>query len=152
MFTQDQHSGAKINESPPPPYTESGNRVNASSSAPMMQNVNQPMESSTNGDVVEGNKLEDDLTEDRMTYPLHECVYRGDVKQLSALIRAGHDLSKVDPHGNSALHLAVMLGKHECVHLLCAHGAPVKIKNKQGWSPIAEAIRYIHEAMVLNHL
>ena len=80
--------------------------------------------------------------QDPLGYPLHECVFRGDVKELSGLIRAGHDLSKVDPHGNSALHLAVMLGRRECVHLLCAHGAPVKIKNKQGWSPIAEAIRY----------
>jgi len=47
-----------------------------------------------------------------------------------------------DVHGNTALHLAVMLGRKECVHLLCAHGAPVKTKNNQGWSPLAEAIRY----------
>jgi hypothetical protein len=46
-----------------------------------------------------------------------------------------------DPHGNTALHLAVMLGRKECVHLLSAHGAPVKAKNNQGWSPLAEAIR-----------
>ncbi len=30
----------------------------------------------------------------------------------------------------------------ECVHLLLAHGAPVKVKNAQGWSPLAEAISY----------
>lgn len=30
----------------------------------------------------------------------------------------------------------------ECVHLLLAHGAPVKVKNLQGWSPLAEAISY----------
>lgn len=30
----------------------------------------------------------------------------------------------------------------ECVHLLLAHGAPVKVKNSQGWSPLAEAISY----------
>ncbi|CAG2057665.1 unnamed protein product, partial [Timema podura] len=43
---------------------------------------------------------------------------------------------------NTALHLAVMLGRKECVHLLLAHGAPVKIKNLAGWSPLAEAISY----------
>jgi len=75
-------------------------------------------------------------------YPVHKCVFEGDIRKLSALIRAGHDLGKVDPHGNTALHIAVMLGKTECVHLLCAHGAPVKVKNRQGWSPIAEAISY----------
>jgi ankyrin repeat protein len=76
-------------------------------------------------------------------FPLHECVFRGDVRDLSALIRKGEtDLSLRDPHGNTALHLAAMLGRRECVHLLCAHGAPVKIKNKMGWSPLAEAVRY----------
>jgi hypothetical protein len=44
-------------------------------------------------------------------------------------------------HGNTALHLAVMLGRMECVQLLLAHGAPVKLKNRAGWSPLAEAIR-----------
>jgi hypothetical protein len=29
----------------------------------------------------------------------------------------------------------------ECVQLLLVHGAPVKVKNKAGWSPLAEAIR-----------
>ena len=79
-------------------------------------------------------------------FPIHECVFRGDVKEclkeLSALIRQNQtDLGLRDPHGNTALHLAAMLGRRECVHLLCAHGAPVKVKNKQGWSPLAEAIR-----------
>ena len=30
----------------------------------------------------------------------------------------------------------------ECIQLLLAHGAPVKCKNIQGWSPLAEAISY----------
>lgn len=30
----------------------------------------------------------------------------------------------------------------ECALLLLAHNAPVKIKNSQGWSPLAEAISY----------
>lgn len=30
----------------------------------------------------------------------------------------------------------------ECIHLLLAHGAPVKVKNSGGWSPLAEAISY----------
>ncbi|XP_049804732.1 ankyrin repeat domain-containing protein 13C [Schistocerca nitens] len=75
------------------------------------------------------------------SYPLHECVFRGDVRKLSALLRT-HDLAKKDKHGNTPLHLAVMLGRKECVHLLLAHGAPVKVKNIAGWSPLAEAISY----------
>lgn len=30
----------------------------------------------------------------------------------------------------------------ECSHLLLNHGAQVKVKNVQGWSPLAEAISY----------
>lgn len=29
-----------------------------------------------------------------------------------------------------------------CTHLLLSHGAPVKVKNLNGWSPLAEAISY----------
>ena len=32
--------------------------------------------------------------------------------------------------------------RRECVQLLLAHGAPVKIKNSEGWSPLAESISY----------
>ncbi|NXH18404.1 A13CB protein, partial [Bucco capensis] len=50
--------------------------------------------------------------------------------------------------GNTPLHLAVMLGHKECAHLLLAHNAPVKVKNAQGWSPLAEAISYGDRQMI----
>lgn len=31
-------------------------------------------------------------------YPLHECIFNGDLKRLSALLRL-HDISKKDKHG-----------------------------------------------------
>ena len=168
MYYDDQgahFSKEKNEETPPPPYGETNSSANGSSDrAPLIsQSPEAPSDNlapgrDNNGPVGVA-KFEPRLGQDIEVpqasggqklqkqfdhgYPLHECVFRGDVKQLSGLIRAGHDLSKVDQHGNSALHLAVMLGRRECVHLLCAHGAPVKIKNKQGWSPIAEAIRYL---------
>ena len=36
----------------------------------------------------------------------------------------------------------ICLFSSECVHLLLAHNAPVKIKNSIGWTPLAEAISY----------
>ncbi|KAJ9587842.1 hypothetical protein L9F63_018714, partial [Diploptera punctata] len=81
------------------------------------------------------------MAEDAHYYPLHDCVFSGDVRRLSSLLRV-NDVTKKDKHGNTALHLAVMLGRKECVHLLLAHGAPVKVKNLAGWSPLAEAISY----------
>ncbi len=66
------------------------------------------------------------------------CLVRSSAKQHCVLSQV---LGERDHHGNTPLHLAIMLGKRELVYLLLAHGAPVKIKNKLGWSPLAEAIR-----------
>uniref|UniRef100_A0AAY4A461 Ankyrin repeat domain-containing protein n=1 Tax=Denticeps clupeoides TaxID=299321 RepID=A0AAY4A461_9TELE len=80
-------------------------------------------------------------------FPVHECVFEGDVRRLSSLIRT-HSITQKDVHGNTPLHLAVMLGHKECAHLLLAHSAPVKVKNAQGWSPLAEAISYGDRQMI----
>ncbi|KAM4022233.1 LOW QUALITY PROTEIN: ankyrin repeat domain-containing protein 13C [Anomaloglossus baeobatrachus] len=80
-------------------------------------------------------------------HPVHECVYKGDIRRLSSLIRS-HSIGQKDSHGNTPLHLAVMLGNKECAHLLLAHNAPVKVKNAQGWSPLAEAISYGDRQMI----
>ncbi|XP_055021101.1 ankyrin repeat domain-containing protein 13C-A [Boleophthalmus pectinirostris] len=80
-------------------------------------------------------------------YPVHECVFKGDVRRLSSLIRT-QNIAQKDVHGNTPLHLAVMMGHKECAHLLLAHNAPVKVKNAQGWSPLAEAISYGDRQMI----
>ncbi|KAF0300336.1 Ankyrin repeat domain-containing protein 13C [Amphibalanus amphitrite] len=77
----------------------------------------------------------------RTEYPLHECVYKGKIKKIPNLLRQ-HDIDGKDKHGNTPLHLAVMLGHKEIVHLLLARNATVKIRNGHGWSPLAEAISY----------
>ncbi|XP_071486603.1 ankyrin repeat domain-containing protein 13C-B-like [Diadema setosum] len=77
------------------------------------------------------------------SFPLHKCVFHDDLKQLSAVLRSHkYDIAQKDVHGNTPLHLAVILGHKECMHLLLAHGAPVKSKNVHGWNPLAEAISY----------
>lgn len=80
-------------------------------------------------------------SEEEDSYPLHECVFSGDKQKFSQLLRT-HDVQKKDKHGNTPLHLAVMLGRKECVQLLLAHGALVKVRNLAGWSPLAEAVSY----------
>uniref|UniRef100_A0A3Q1J643 Ankyrin repeat domain-containing protein n=1 Tax=Anabas testudineus TaxID=64144 RepID=A0A3Q1J643_ANATE len=104
--------------------------------------------SSSLGTIVnDNNKNPIILTNDDSEFPVHECVFKGDVRRLSSLIRT-HSISQKDVHGNTPLHLAVMLGHKECALLLLAHNAPVKIKNAQGWSPLAEAISYGDRQMI----
>ena len=40
------------------------------------------------------------------------------------------------------VHCVCLFYNAECALLLLAHNAPVKVKNAQGWSPLAEAISY----------
>jgi hypothetical protein len=81
------------------------------------------------------------MAEKSDSYPLHEAVFNNDLKSLSRLLRK-HDVAAKDRHGNTALHLAVMLGRKECVQLLLKHDAPVKVKNGLGWTVLAEAVSY----------
>ncbi|KAJ3599516.1 hypothetical protein NHX12_033475 [Muraenolepis orangiensis] len=117
------------------------------------QQINANTLPTTPGDVVDDNNKnpvvlrhgaggdEEDL------FPVHECVFKGDVRRLSSLIRT-QNIAQKDLHGNTPLHLAVMMGNKECAHLLLAHNAPVKVKNAQGWSPLAEAISYGDRQMI----
>ncbi|CAO2600536.1 Ankyrin repeat domain-containing protein 13C [Lemmus lemmus] len=77
-------------------------------------------------------------------YPVHECVFKGDVRRLSSLIRT-HNIGQKDNHGELC---RPALPVFECAHLLLAHNAPVKVKNAQGWSPLAEAISYGDRQMI----
>lgn len=36
---------------------------------------------------------------DEQEYPLHECIFSGDLRRLSALLRS-HDIAQKDKHGN----------------------------------------------------
>lgn len=80
-------------------------------------------------------------------FPVYECIFKGDVRRLSVLIRT-QGIGQKDSHGNTSLHLAVMLGHKECAHLLLAHNAAVKVKNAQGWTTLAEAINYGDRKMI----
>ncbi|KAJ8909365.1 hypothetical protein NQ315_014196 [Exocentrus adspersus] len=81
------------------------------------------------------------MADDGDDFPLHRAVFENDLQTLSRLLRK-HNVAAKDKHGNTALHLAVMLGRKECVQLLLKHDAPVKVKNGLGWTVLAEAVSY----------
>lgn len=62
--------------------------------------------SSTDTVVNDDNKNPIILTSDGQ-FPVHECVYKGDVRRLSSLIRT-HSITKKDVHGDSSLFHRVL--------------------------------------------
>lgn len=73
---------------------------------------------------------------------LHRYVYMDEpelLKRFLQTMRFG-SCNAQDTYGNTPLHLAVMLGRSDCIEHLLAHGARVDIRNGWGWTPIDEAI------------
>lgn len=87
------------------------------------------------------------MADDTDPNSLHKSIFENDLKSLSRLLRK-HNVAVKDKHGNTALHIAVMLGRKDCVQLLLKHDAPVNVKNGLGWSILAEAISYGHRPTI----
>ncbi|THD25146.1 hypothetical protein D915_003960 [Fasciola hepatica] len=77
-------------------------------------------------------------------YPLHYCAFFGLRSELEQqLINISpEELNKQDHYGNTALHIAVMLGHRECVDILLSAHCNVSIRNREGWNSLSEAISY----------
>uniref|UniRef100_A0A8C7ZRR5 Ankyrin repeat domain 13C n=1 Tax=Oryzias sinensis TaxID=183150 RepID=A0A8C7ZRR5_9TELE len=107
--------------------------IGSPSAPPQQQPQNQQTQNNANtSDVVDDNN-KNPIIRTGLDFPVHECVFKGDVRRLSSLIRTQNIAQK---------------DVHECAHLLLAHNAPVKVKNAQGWSPLAEAISYGDRQMI----
>ena len=69
-------------------------------------------------------------------FSLHRLVWEGDLSLSSIL--PDTDLEVKDPHGRTALMLAVMLGKTDCAKILVDAGADVNTET-EGWTVVQEA-------------
>lgn len=69
-------------------------------------------------------------------YPLHEAAFKGEIQRLEQLLNQSEcDVNRKDKHGNTALHLAVMLERVDVAKLLIHHGASVFIQNSSLLTP-----------------
>ncbi|XP_065054339.1 ankyrin repeat domain-containing protein 13D-like [Rhopilema esculentum] len=74
-------------------------------------------------------------------YPLHCHIWNDEPVQLDeALTSKLHDYEKTDPHKRTPLHLAVTLGRVDCVRVLLQHKCDANATNKEGWSVVQEAV------------
>jgi len=76
------------------------------------------------------------------TYPIHRCIFRNDVDELNKILKE-EDMKKLinskDNHGNTPIHLALMLDRRNCVLSLIRNGCDCVSRNNYGWNPLEEA-------------
>jgi ankyrin repeat protein len=76
-----------------------------------------------------------------LSTPLHSACVSGHQPCAATLLNKARDLnqnivSTVDKYGNTALHDAAKKGHIECVQLLIANGANVKVQGDFGNTPL----------------
>ncbi|KAK7605065.1 hypothetical protein V9T40_006251 [Parthenolecanium corni] len=81
-------------------------------------------------------------------FPLHESVFREDKIKFINLLDREYDVTKKDKHGNTALHLAAMLGREDFIEMLLEFNCPIGTRNLQGWTALDEAVSYGDEDIV----
>lgn len=74
-------------------------------------------------------------------YSLHRAVVEGDLEKVKQICQSlsGQNIDTEDPHGNTALHLAIHLKKPEIVEYLLSRGANPFYRSKAGWTALQEA-------------
>jgi len=66
---------------------------------------------------------------------LHIAAFRGDLRSVELLVKAGIDVNRVGDMGYTPLHYAKMGGHEEVVSFLLSHGASENIRNDFGLLP-----------------
>lgn len=79
--------------------------------------------------------------------PLHEAVFKNDISRIYEILSDKESVKCIindkDKHGNTALHLACIMGRSkDVVSALLQCGAAVDIKNLDRWTPFHEACSY----------
>jgi len=77
------------------------------------------------------------------TYPIHRCVYRNDEISLRELLKDEKMKKRIDEkdnHGNTPIHLAIMLDRRNCILTLLNNGCDPITRNTYNWNPLDEAI------------
>lgn len=72
---------------------------------------------------------------------LHEAVTHVDLEEVTDLLwEEGCDINAVDEDGNTALHIAVYIGRLSIIKALLTEKPNLYIKNRRGYTPLALAI------------
>jgi len=80
--------------------------------------------------------------DNKETFPLHRCIFRNDIESLNENLK-NEEIKKLinqkDNHGNSPIHLALMLDRRNCILSLIKNGCDTISRNVFDWNPLEEA-------------
>ncbi len=77
---------------------------------------------------------------DHPTISLYLALQRGDIDQIERHIFWKTDINKLEPNGQTPLHIAAKQGQQIIIKLLLKHGADINSKDSKGKSPLYAAI------------
>ena len=80
------------------------------------------------------------------TDPLSAAAYRGDLKSLQRLVKAGKSLKTKDSEGRTPLHYAALGGWLDAARWLLANGAEINARDAKDATPLALAHRDTQDA------
>lgn len=81
-----------------------------------------------------------DVSAEKGWTPQHEAALLGKLEAMKALLAKGGEVSPREPfNGGTPLHVAAFNGHFEVVKLLVSKGAAVNARDKEGWTPLAQA-------------
>ena len=81
-----------------------------------------------------------DVSAEKGWTPQHEAALLGNLEAMKALLAKGGKVSPQEPfNGGTPLHVASFNGHFEVVKLLVSKGAAVNARDKEGWTPLAQA-------------
>jgi ankyrin repeat protein len=93
--------------------------------------------------------MADALTQASLNLDLFEAATLGQAWRLEQLLKADPMLAMAaNADGRSALHLAALFGHADAAALLLKRGAPKRIRDKDGLTPLDLALRGGHAAVV----
>ena len=81
-----------------------------------------------------------DVSAEKGWTPQHEAALLGNLEAMEVLLEKSGSVSPREPfNGGTPLHVASFNGHFEVVKLLVSKGADVNARDKEGWTPLAQA-------------
>lgn len=135
-----------------PPLDQHGNSVRGMQFCKELVNYfdfhNYDLKGASSGRKLDPRRRKAEVQGEKVVYLLYAASY-GDVTALRRYYLSGTDMTLTDYDGRTALHIAAAQGFSEVVKFLLDHCAvPADPRDRWGFSPLDEAVRFNHPACV----